>query len=246
MDRIKTFIRKPGVLSTGIGVVSFGGGLAVGYILAKKRLQTETVVEVKEEITQLEFDFDEPAYKDIEIYETLTGPYTGVQVVENIPTGDNRSVIELDHPDVEDDEDEEPEVHNVFHISLDKSWDYDSEVDARQQKKIYILHRDEYENDENEWNNQSTLTFYEEDEVLCDEHDIPLVSGIEIIRELKFGHGSGDPNVCYIRDEKREAEYEVLRERGSYELIVLGGELQEELEAQDLRHSRHPIKFRMD
>jgi hypothetical protein len=65
-----------------------------------------------------------------------------------------------------------------------------------------------------------------------------------LLEVLVFGHGSGDPNVVYIRNEKLQAEYEVLRDPGSYEIEVLGGHVEREMQEVDLKHSRQPGKFR--
>jgi len=72
---------------------------------------------------------------------------------------------------------------------------------------------------------------------LCDSHDKPIYNHSEVVGELLFGHGSNDPNVVYIRNPKLEAEYEILRDEGSYEEIVLGEQIEHEAEEGDLRHS---------
>ena len=88
---------------------------------------------------------------------------------------------------------------------------------------------------------QSTLTYYEGDDILVDEHDVPVYNHNLSVGPLNFGHGSNDKNVVYIRSERLESEFEVLREHGLYTVEVLGYEKEEEF-----RHSGyHSVpKFR--
>jgi hypothetical protein len=70
-----------------------------------------------------------------------------------------------------------------------------------------------------------TLTWYEEDGVLIDSRDeaIPDVEGIVGEANLqKFGHGSRDPNIVYIRNEELQTDFEIVRDSGSYVEKVLG------------------------
>jgi hypothetical protein len=69
---------------------------------------------------------------------------------------------------------------------------------------------------------QTTLTFYSGDNILADEQDSPVYNYESVVGNLRFGHGSNDSNVVYIRNEKLEAEYEVLLFDGSFEIEVLG------------------------
>ncbi len=135
-------------------------------------------------------------------------------------------------------------VVNVF--NNDDDWDWDAEKSNRDSDQPYILHVDEYVADEKDWDSQSTLTWYEGDRVLADSSDTPIYDPDRMIGELKFGHGSGDPNVVFVRNEKLQAEYEILRDPNKYVDVVLGGQLEHEFETGDLKHSRQPRKFRQE
>jgi hypothetical protein len=69
--------------------------------------------------------------------------------------------------------------------------------------------------------------------------DVDATVGVENM--LRFGHGSGDPNVVYIRNPKLEADFEVTRSAGKYAKEVLGYD-----DGEHLQHSRgrEPRKFR--
>lgn len=87
----------------------------------------------------------------------------------------------------------------------------------------YIISHDEfYENDPEHV--QSTLTYFDGDDVLTDDADQPIREIDKLIgsSNLRFGFGSKDKNIVYIRNEKFEADYEIVRSAGSYTVEVLG------------------------
>ena len=202
--------------------VSMGIGIAAGYFIAKKRLVEEETVEIiVEEDFQLRLVFDEPEYVDTPRF---------VIDENNFPMR------------VKEEEGGEESMINVF-TEADEDWDYELEVSYRDEETPYIIHRDEFFADELGWDSQSTLTYYAVDGVLVDGMDEPLMNHRFIVGDLKFGHGSGDPNVCYVRNHKLHAEYEVLQDPGSYEIDVLGYHVENEMERDDIRHARSPGKF---
>ena len=117
------------------------------------------------------------------------------------------------------------------------------EAKNRSENQPYILHRTEFFANEREYPH-STLTYYEGDDVLCDEQDVPIYGKEKLLGELKFGHGSEDPEIVYIRNDERESEYEVLLDHGHYQVEVLGQEIGDVLN-NDLKHA-HIRKFRME
>lgn len=123
-------------------------------------------------------------------------------------------------------------------------WDYKTEIEARDKRAPYIIHVDEYVTNDMEYD-QSTLTWYEKDEVLTDIHDTPIYNHREVVGELRFGHGSNDVNVVFVRNDSLMTEYEILRDTGSYQEIVLGEKMDAEAAEQELKHSAVP-KFRRE
>jgi hypothetical protein len=126
-------------------------------------------------------------------------------------------------------------------------WDYEEELKDRGQGHPYIIHRDEFFSQEEVNNSQSTLTYYRGDNVLCDELDTPIYNMEKVVGTLIFGKGSQDPNVVYVRNEELEAEYEVLLDHGYYQTEVLGQAVEDDLSANDVKHSKHSVrKFRAE
>lgn len=160
------------------------------------------------------------------------------------------NVIEL-RPEDEDEESDEVDAAidearashptaNVFD-NKSKEWDYTEELKGRSPESPYILHQDEFYSDERGYA-QQTLTYYAGDQILVDEHDKPIYNYGSIVGELNFGHGSNDPNVVYVRNEKQEAEYEILLDSSSFEVSVLG---YDENSTDQVEHS-FVHKFRAD
>jgi hypothetical protein len=128
---------------------------------------------------------------------------------------------------------EEAVVINIF--KNDDGWDYEQELNNRSNEEPYILHVDEYIGEEMGFK-QETLTYYEGDDIMADIMDTPVYNWPTVTGPLKWGHGSKDQNVVYVRNEKLRKEYEILRHSGSFETEVIG------LEETELQHS--VLKFR--
>lgn len=137
-----------------------------------------------------------------------------------------------------------PEVNNVFieHYDL-KAWDYDEELANRKPDEPYVIHKDEFMENEHDYN-QETLTFYAGDEIMADQTDAPMYGWFDMMGTLKFGHGSEDPNVVYIRNDVLHYEWEILRHSGRFEVEVGGFSIEQEYEQNDLKHANGLYKFR--
>lgn len=69
------------------------------------------------------------------------------------------------------------------------------------------------------------LTYYEDDDVLCDEKDQPIIDPEGSVGDaalVSFGVDSGDPDIVYIRNLQRECDYEIVRVHSSYQKEILG------------------------
>jgi hypothetical protein len=137
-------------------------------------------------------------------------------------------------------------VEKTIFSDTPSDWDWEEEKQHRSKAEIYIIHQDEYMNQEKDWP-QDALTYYEGDQVLVDALDKPIYNHAQFIGyDLRFGHGTEDPNVVYIRNEREQMEYEVIRHTGHYLVEVEGLEIEEAYAEQDLKHSAAPMRFRMD
>jgi hypothetical protein len=99
-----------------------------------------------------------------------------------------------------------------------EDWDAEAEEANRNPEQPYVISHDEFM--ENSFEHpQYTLTYYEGDDILAEQDD-SVVNEVESIvgndNLSRFGHGSRDPNIVYIRNERTEADYEVVRSSGKY------------------------------
>lgn len=92
------------------------------------------------------------------------------------------------------------------------------------QHKPYLISLAEFHETETEWD-KSSIAYYEEDDTLTDESNMP-VSDIEYLigeQHLEFfGIKSGDRNQVFVRNPNISTDYEITRNSGSYTEIVLG------------------------
>lgn len=265
-DKIEAILKNPKTIPTLIGALSFGGGVGLGYFLAKRKLQEEAEMYAYDIPKQLFLDFD-PSEKNDDIStdiveEEVTEPVRPPKVVITEEVAVSKDILKVDslsqlRPSMlgQDDPDEktEKEIVNVFEeqpeivvdVTDEIEWDWETEVGNRTESAPYVLHKDEFYADEKNYSQQS-LTFYSVDEILADEEDHPVYNHALVLGPMLFGHGSGDPNVVYIRNDERRAEYEITKVDGLYSVEVLGLEIENNERVADIKHSRQPTKFRMD
>lgn len=230
---VSKIIRHPATGPTVIAAISFGGGLAVGIFLGHRHVVGETVEAMQEELDRSVEEIKERSKVVIpEDHPAFQEPSHEITVEEHI-----RRKLETH---VEEQQEVPLVTTNVFPTPED--WDYEVEKRKRSSDVPYILHRDEFFAEEMGLM-RKTLIFYVGDETLATDTDPPEVfyEIEQIIGEenLRWGHGSGEEHVVYIRNEKRREEYEVLRDPGRFEVVRLGYEV-------DSDHVQHasPPKFR--
>jgi len=219
-----------------VAVVAFAGGSAGGYILGKKR-GSVTVVPPMEPGTKQLTIFDEEAQSDPVIEKDhsseLNTEHPPVIKYDEISVSapETAAMIEDDRITV-----------NVF-TNDDGDWDHEVELSQRQSEVPYILHVDEFVENDFDFT-QETVTYYAGDDIMVDSHDVPMYGHAGIMGDLRFGHGSKDPSIVYIRNEALQMEWEVMLHTGMYSVEILGQEADQEIE-EEIRHSnRRPLKFR--
>lgn len=130
---------------------------------------------------------------------------------------------------------ESPPSRNVFQ---DDNFDLEEELKYRTKEEPYIITHDEYYAGDLEYEN-SSLTYYEQDDTLTDDQDKPIRDIEKTIGEdhlVRFGHGSRDRNIVYIRNDRLGMDFEVVKSTGSYVEEVLGM-LDDDSSGGELRHS---------
>ena len=263
---------KGWVIPTSIGVASFVLGTGVGYVIARRNKNgTNEVSKLKTEVGDIKSEIEELRSNDVQLefrYDDVEQRFgSSLQQAAIIVTRFqeegraylNRNVdpelhiSRIEHPSnnkhevviepISNEKEDEPMINVFTNDDEDDEWDYDVEVPLRTADRPYIIHRDEFFSNEMDLS-QSTLTFYMGDEILCDEQNVPVYNPDKVVGKIRFGYGSRDPSICYIRNEDLQAEYEVLIDHGYYQQEVLG----ETIENNTLKHShaRRPLKFRQE
>jgi hypothetical protein len=277
-ERIEKIVSSPIFVPVVVGILAFSVGVVTGYNVGRRgkfhfRRQKQMAVmdpEVAALIAQskafresigkpapLDIDrdrseeFNSRAEFEREI-EGLVTPDEDITVtIRPVPLdGDENTIVVQDIlmiPPKEHVEDP-PITHTIFAASVDH-WDYEEEMANRTEDKPYVIHRDEFYGEEKGYT-QMTLTYYEGDNIMVDEEDVPVYNFEESVGPMRFGHGTDDPNVFHVRNDYREAEFEIIRDRGHYSAEVLGLEIENQIDPNEEKHLKHSTdhvkRFRSD
>jgi len=141
-----------------------------------------------------------------------------------------------------EDKEPEPETRNAFERPPLPPWDYNREYSQRDLLIPYVIHIEEFQS-EDSMDHQITFTYFEGDDILVDEKQEVVTNRDEVVGEdnlMKFGHGSNDPHLVYIRNGKLGIDFEIILDKGHYAKEILG------LEEESLEHSamrRRRLRF---
>lgn len=100
----------------------------------------------------------------------------------------------------------------------------EEEMKNRRPDRPYVISYDEFFENEPEFEEMS-LTYFEGDDVLVDDRDQHIDDTEGLVGNanlLRFGHGSKDKNVVYIRNERLQLNIEVMHSHGKFTETVLG------------------------
>lgn len=251
-----------------IGVSGLAVGAAVSYAISAKRLKTKYQTIADEEVASVKQRYamlnKEGKYGDLA---TLAAPYGGdiSPVAEIIKTQDylpydqapasaddiaaeleRRSAqeeVDASTPETNEDEGTLTVTRNIFESNdADTFFDWDEEIKRREEnpEDPYVITKEEFEQGEKDYT-QVTLTWFDGDDTLSDENDKTVDDTDRTVGDvnlLRFGHGSKDGNIVYVRNERLEIDIEVVKSEGKFAHEVLGF----------IEHSdnRRPRRFRHD
>jgi hypothetical protein len=219
-----------GFLVGGLGI-GLAAGFAGGYFLQKKVLQLKYEKIADKEIASMREHYERKAKAlDLtaekktldEVSEELKYRTEGEGKVPYYKVGS-----ELDKPRTEIAPDQP--LQNVFEtpqepLVLDPNWDYAVENRARRPDIPYTIHKDEYDKGQ-EGYDKVVLTYFEGDDVLCNQKDEVIEEQDEMIGMAnlsRFGQGSGDPNIVYVRNEEKKMDIEIVHTDRKYAVEVHG------------------------
>ena len=231
-----------------VGGTALGAG--TGYFVAAKRLRAMYEVILDEENEKMkEFysrlhktgDYADPVTAaDVlvaDAAEALNEYQNGRQNVEDEPLTIDDVEVEAQDMITEHGVESVEDVvkRNIWHDSSDEKM-----LEDRDTSKPYVITEAEWAFNEND-HDQINLTYFAGDQVLADDADgvIEHVDQIVGILNLdRFGVGTDDPNVLFVRNEKLGSDYEIARREDKYKTTVLG--LDDDNHAH-IQHSDEPM-----
>lgn len=223
-------------------VVSTATGSAGGYIFAKKRLEKKYMEMAQEQIEAAKIfysqksksgeyadpidlaakyaDEDDMSEEDralmLEVKEAL-------EELQYNPSAEVRVVAEVEQIEVTESIKKNMfDTHEESEVVLD--FDLDDELEKKAKGEPYILEEEEYLEGASEYK-QHALVWYEGDGVLASDEDDSVIQNVKrAIGEgnLRFGYGTKQQNLVYIRNDRLRAEYEITRSREKYSVVVGG------------------------
>jgi hypothetical protein len=220
----------------GGGAIGFAIGCAGMYFVCNKQLKLKYNKIADAEIQEMKAHYREKEMDLIEFQEKIARqPKPDIETIaDHMKEVAKSELISEQEGYVEPEEEVDGEVVDSRWDYRD-TWDYDREVRNRSREIPFVLHKDEFDAEEDA--TQVTVTYFEGDDVLVDEKDEVITKKDEVVgmdNLSQFGHGSGDPNVVYVRNAHLGVDYEILRHKGHYAKEVLG------LEEESLEHSARP------
>lgn len=249
-ERVVTVTKNNPFILAGVFVVGLGIGGFVAYKITKKRLSDEFDQELTEQIAAAkqfhsrlakegEFESPESAVKAL-VPDEIVEAVQAYQGREKPIAYDKPETIVDPRPPVDVVVEEVKVTQNVFVQAKEddpRDWDYNAEIADRELNPDvpYTISFEEFnENADN--HEQTTVTYYAMDDTLVDSQDKPIDNTDYTVGDdnlTRFGHGSGDPNVVYVRNDKIDMDFEIIRDHGSYQKQVFGTDPE-----RDLSHSR--------
>lgn len=248
IEAVTVFRSNPAVIF-GVAVVAAGVGGFFAYKFAKRRLAKQFDEKLAEELEKTERFY---AVRNKEgVFETPEGAvealHPGVRPVTEMQPRQHTAVpYHTMSAGDRDDAAEHPSVaqriveRNVFDtMKTDpRDWDFGAEIIAREENpnEPYVISTDEWAKNEPK-NEQSQLTYFEGSGELVDNTGVEIRNEEQVVGSdnlTRFGHGSGDSNIVYIRNERLGMDFEIIRTEGSMEAATAG----------ELRHSREPRRRR--
>jgi|SRR5215216_123243 len=203
-----------GVAVGATSVVSLIVGAASGYFFAKKRLEKIYADFASQEIAEARKFYSKN--KKFSTPEEAVEALIPDEAVEALKAYQGEPDVVL--------ETTEDVVVNIFGSTVSHTKDeWAQVVSMRDEDEPHIISQEEFMEGGPGYH-QPTLSYYVGDDILADERDQPITDVTDLLGEdnLKFGYGSGDANIVYIRNNKLSLDIEIIKNEGKYSEEVAG------------------------
>jgi hypothetical protein len=214
-------------------------GFFFGYRFNRAKIRAEVLKEAQQDMVEVRMYYHDKYEKD--------QPETEERIVPQKPSLDDVVEERMTRPPVPV---REPMVDKAREVQYPKAretakepdlgWDYGKEMQTRSPNHPYVIHQEEFNNNQLELQHQ-TWTYYAGDDILADQDDEVVVRPELVVGEenlKKFGHGSDDSDVVFVRNERIGVEFEVCRSWKSYATEVQGIDPEERVLDEDHDETR--------
>ena len=185
-----------------VALVSAGIGAGVSYLVTKKVVSARYDAIIDKELNEAR-----AYYKRFNKKEEYADP---VEVLKSYrPEPDEGTYVTFGNP---------------ADVILDDDWDQEKEEASRSDEAPYVISKDEWLNTRPEYEKADYL-YYAEDDIVIDAGTVPLRDVDSLLGPDfmdKFGYGSGNRNLVYIRNEELETDFEITRTSNDFSEEVLG------------------------
>lgn len=230
LEEIAAATRRINPNSVGGFVIGLGVGVAVGFYFGRKwnkeKLRAEAFAESEREVEVMREVYQQKAVAATPkptVDEVIAEKgYAVVAPVPSEPARPLRAPVPIQPSPVS----APPVVTYEGGKDKNEGWDFAKELSQRSEDEPYIIHQDEFSENAGHYSHVA-YTYYAEDGVLVDTedgHPVPHGDLVVGVANLRFGHGSDDMDVVFVRNDKLEQEMEICRVPRSYEEEVLGHE----------------------
>jgi hypothetical protein len=190
MDEFWKFITRKPILVVGVSTIAFVGGVVIGYKTADKRLRQYYADAANEEIIAAREHYNSSFHVETPVERRMR---------------EGKEVWEEQQKQWADVAEERTQVEEVVVVVFN----YEEEMKTRSSNHPYIVSEDEYSEDSED---RVCWTFYEGSDTLADDKDEPIdLEDYAGRANLRFGYGSSDPNVVFIRNEKYDLWAEITK-----------------------------------
>ena len=261
---VVTIVKNNPVVLAGVALLSLAAGGFVGYKYAQSRLKmhyenlaNEEIQEAKEYYSHLRKEgsaadpevllqdlHGKSAVDAIRAHRRYAGK-GGTDTEAPAETEEELSAEEIalhvkngvdPRPPIEEVVEERKNVFENRSPVDDEDFDYEAELARRNGDRPYIITHDEFYENETDYE-QMHITYFAGDDVLVDERDQVIPDEDAAVGDdnlTRFGHGSKDAHIVYVRNEKLETDFEITRSFGKYAEEVLGFDVDD---GKGLKHS---------
>ncbi len=188
--------------------LGFGAGYLVGRLLANREAEARITAEVQ-------------AYKAHRRAQANSAR-KGDNPLERIAT-----MGADDGGEAEDDDENDPLLAGINddpYGALEEDDGFEEIHEEPGTREPHIISKDSFRDDETELQQKVSITYYDGDDTLVDERDVPMRDLAPTVGEdfwEHFGELSEDAEVLYIRNRRLQIDFEITRDPRSYAEVVV-------------------------